>query len=430
MKGGLRPGEIVEVVVEKGVYRGLALARQAGQVVFVSHALPGERVRVRVERAASGYVNARLLEVLEPSADRRASPCPYFPRCGGCAYQHGSYEAQRRLKESVLRDALARAGVSWPAEIPVQASREDGWRTRAVFHLASLSGELKLGLFEEGSHRVVDVETCLQVSPRMNRTARALLEALRSRPAWAGAVRGIELAESGDGERLIACLQVQGEPRDGASLATLGAEVPSLGALGLTSEDRSYVPVFGDPHVETAVSGVVFRAHARSFFQGNRFLVEPLAQAVTAALGEGGTVLDLYSGVGLFSLLAARRAALVRSAEASAQAVADARFNLSRAGFPNVEIEASDVAAAVARWPVSAEEQVVLDPPRAGAGVKVVEAIVARQPSTVVYVSCDPPTLGRDLQSFLKHGYRLESLRAFDLFPDTFHIETLAVLKP
>jgi 23S rRNA (uracil1939-C5)-methyltransferase len=430
VKGGLRAGEIVELSIEKGVYRGLGLARHEGQVVFVPHALPGEQVRARVERLGRGFVNARLLSVVSPSAARREPPCPYVPRCGGCAYQELDYPGQLAVKADVLRDALARSGVKWDAEIPIQGSPEVGWRTRASFHVSGGPRELRLGLFEEGSHRVVDVETCLQVSTGMNRTARALLEGLRARPQWASAVRGIELAESGDGARCVACLRVQGDLGAASSLAALASDVPWLTGLGLTSEDGAapYVGLSGDPHVETVVSGVALRSHVQSFFQGNRFLVEPLAQAALAALPSGGALLDLYSGVGLFSLLGAGRFDSVRAAEAGARAVEDARYNAGRAGIANVQVDAVDVGAALAAWPVAADERILLDPPRSGAGVSVVEAVVARQPRAVVYVSCDPPTLARDLQALLGRGYALQSLQALDLFPDTFHVETIAAL--
>jgi 23S rRNA (uracil1939-C5)-methyltransferase len=429
-KDGLRPGDVVDVAVEKGVYRGLGLARHQGQVVFVPHTIAGETARVRVERVGRGYANARLLELTTPSSERRASPCPYAPRCGGCAHQEMDYGAQLRLKEAVLRDSLARAGVEWAVPIPVQASPETGWRMRASLHLASTPGGLKLGLFEEGSHRVVDVEQCLQLSDTLNRTARGILDALRTRPAWAARVRSLELAESADGARRVACLHVEGDLGESAPLAALRSEVPWLTGLGVADVDgRRFVLLGGDPYTESIVGGVTFRCHVRSFFQGNRYLVEPLAQAVLAALPEGGTVLDLYSGVGLFALLAARRGGRVRGVEANPLAVEDARVNAARAHLGDVSFDAMDVAAALVSWPVAAAESVILDPPRTGAGPGVIEAVRARQPARIVYVSCDPPTLGRDLRGLVGHGYRITSVHAFDMFPDTFHIETVVALQ-
>jgi 23S rRNA (uracil1939-C5)-methyltransferase len=426
----LRPGEVLDLEIEKGVYRGLGLARHHGQVVFVPHVLPGERVRARVQQVGRGFVQAHLEAVLTPAADRRDSPCPYVPRCGGCAHQEMEYAAQLRLKVAVLRDALGRAGVPWEAEIPVRGSAERGWRTRAVFHVASGAGGLQLGLYEEGTHRVVDLEACLQVSDAMNRTARAILAGLRERADLALRVKGIALAESGDGQQLVAVLQVEGELGPLAGLAALQGDLPWVTGLALLSErgaHSTFVMLHGEPYVVASVGGLTLRSHACAFFQGNRFLVEPLAEAVLAELPVAGTVLDLYSGVGLFSLLAARRGATVHAAELDDLAVADARHNAERAGL-KVAFEIADVRTALASWPVTTSESVILDPPRSGAEPGIVEAIAARKPERIVYVSCDPPTLGRDLKRLAAAGYRLQSLQAFDLFPDTFHVETIASL--
>jgi 23S rRNA (uracil1939-C5)-methyltransferase len=428
---GLRPGAVIEVQVEKGVYRGLGLARHEGQVVFVPHVVPGERARVRVEQAGRGYANARLLAVLSASDQRRTPPCPYVPRCGGCAHQEMDYTAQLALKEAVLRDALARAGVAWERPIPVEPSPETSWRTRASLHVAPSPQGVRLGFYEEGSHRLVDIETCLQLSESLNRTARAIAEWLRAHPQHAGSVRGLDLAESGDGRQTVACLHVEGDLGWAARLSSLAGDVPGLTGLGaapVADGDTRFVLLAGDPHVESEVDGLVFRCHVRSFFQGNRHLVAPLARAVVAGLPPGGTVLDLYCGVGLFALLAARGVREVRGAEISRWAVDDARANAERAGLTNVRFETMEVAAALAAWPAASDERVILDPPRTGAGGPVVEALLARAPSHVVYVSCDPPTLGRDLRGLLAGGYAIESVRAFDLFPDTFHVETVVTL--
>ncbi|PYQ03453.1 MAG: hypothetical protein DMF83_21065, partial [Acidobacteria bacterium] len=201
---GLRAGNVIDAVVEKGVYRGLGLARHQGQVVFIPRGLPGDQVRARVQSATSGYVKAEVEERLAPGPGRRPSPCPFFPACGGCAYQELAYPAQLALKEQILRESLSRAGVAWDGEIPLTGSPEQGWRTRASFHLVEAPEGLRLGLYAEGTHRVVDLPYCLQVSEAMNRTQRALRASLSEQPRWARRVRGLDLAESGDGKRLAA----------------------------------------------------------------------------------------------------------------------------------------------------------------------------------------------------------------------------------
>jgi 23S rRNA (uracil1939-C5)-methyltransferase len=429
----LQPGEAVEVLVEKGVYRGQGLARHQGQVVFVPRGLPGDRHRVRVVSASPGYVRAESEALLEGGAGRRPSPCPAFPQCGGCAYQELTYEAQLHLKEDVLRESLARAHVPWEGPIPLVGSPEEGWRTRASFHLQERDGRWLLGLYEDGTHRVVDLPRCLQLSPAMGRVARRLLEELSGRPAWARGVAGIDLAEAGDGSSLVVALETTLDPGEATALSPLArvdGAITGLGVHGGRGRARRFLSLAGEPFVETTAGGVQLRSHVQSFFQSNRFLVDPLVAAVGDLLGEGGDVLDLYAGVGLFALASAARAESVHALELSPTAVEDAEFNVRRAGRPRVRVSRAEVATALARLPSSGAERVILDPPRTGAGPSVVRALSARRPEVVVYVSCDPPTLGRDLRTFAEKGYLPDAVQAFDLFPDTFHLETVVRLRP
>jgi 23S rRNA (uracil1939-C5)-methyltransferase len=423
----LARGDVVDATIEKGVYRGLGLARHQGQVIFVPRAAPGDRVRLEITETSAGYVRGRVLERLQDGPGRRPSPCPYVPRCGGCTYQELEPEAQLRLKEGILRECLERAGVRWEAPIPLAASPERAWRTRAAFHFAtSPSGELRLGLHEEGTRKVVDLEHCLQLSEAANGAARSLVSALAKSPR-PPKVRTLEIAESQDGSRLVLNLKTAARAGDVQRLAPLG-EIPGVTGFGVETDRGVFVSLRGDPWVENSVQGVRIRAHVQSFFQGNRFLLEDLVSAATSALPRGGRVLDLYSGVGLFALAVAPRSLDVRGAESNPRAVEDARGNLERAGFTNVRIQAGDVQDLLATWPVEEGEHVVLDPPRTGAGGEVVRAVLSRNPASVVYVSCDPPTLGRDLRIFALGGYLPTEIRAFDLFPDTFHLETVVRL--
>lgn len=430
---GLRAGDVVETVVEKGVYRGLGLARHEGQVVFIPRGLPGDRVRARVQSTTSGYVKAEVEARLEPGPARRPSPCPFFPPCGGCAYQELAYAAQLTLKEQILRESLARAGVAWEGEIPMSGSPERGWRTRASFHLAEGPEGVRLGLYAEGTHRVVDLPYCLQVSEAMNRTQRELRAALAERPRWSRRVRGVDLAESGDGGRLVAALETAMGPAEAVSLSPLADAAPSLTGFGVVAgydRQRRFHLLRGEPYVENEVHGRRLRSHVGSFFQGNRFLLDDLVAAVVEMTPRGGAVLDLYAGVGLFALALAAGADSVEGVELNPIAVEDARHNAERAGLSHVRFHRGDALAGLASWRVNADERIVLDPPRTGAGVELVRAIASRHPAVVVYVSCDPPTLGRDLKAFSGEGYAPDAVRAFDLFPDTFHMETVVRLVP
>jgi len=429
----LKAGDVVELDIEKAVYRGLGLARHEGQVVFVPRAIPGDRVRARIESVTPGYVRALPEAVMRGAALRRASPCPLFTRCGGCAYQDVSYAEQLRLKEAILRESLSRAGVRWEGEIPLRASPEEGWRTRATLHLEEAQGALRLGLHEEGSHRVVDVEACLQLSPAMNRAARALRAALDERRSDARRIHDVELVESPDGAKLVICLETDLAVPQAVGLAPLADAVPGLTGLGAMAADgrgRRFLSLRGDPHVEAQVRGLRLRSHVRSFFQGHRFLLEDLVGEVVGLTPRGGAVLDLYAGVGLFALALAGQADEVLGAELDPFAVEDARANIEANQKTNVRVRQGDVQEALASWPATPGERIVLDPPRTGAGGPVVKAVAARRPEAVVYVSCDPPTLGRDLAAFAKHGYEPDTIRAFDLFPDTFHLEAIVRLTP
>jgi 23S rRNA (uracil1939-C5)-methyltransferase len=423
-------GEVVELAIEKDVYRGRGLGRLDGRIVFVPRAHAGDRVRARLVEVHAGWAEAQLVEVVAAAEARREPPCRYAPRCGGCAYQQLDPGEQRRVKEAVLRESLARAGVPYDGAVAVHASPEQGWRMRAALHFELSRDELRLGLRQEGTRRVVDVESCLQLSSRMNEAARTVRAALSGRAALLPHLRGLDLLESPEGDTLVATLETTLRPRDARGLAALGRESPLLAGFGVACGER-LAWLHGSPYVEARVLGQTLRTHARSFFQGNRYLLETLASEVRDLMPrEGERILDLYSGVGLFALpLAARDDCEVVAVELARQAAEDARANAQRAGLARVRVVTEDVARALAALPRVTRERILLDPPRTGAGPQVVDLVADREPSAIVYVSCDPPTLARDLARFAARGYRADTVALFDLFPDTFHLETVVRLR-
>jgi 23S rRNA (uracil1939-C5)-methyltransferase len=428
---GLRVGDVLEVDVEKGVYRGLGLARHQGRVLFVRRGLPGDRLRVRVDSLSAGYARASTLSLLRPGRGRREPPCPHFERCGGCAYQSLAYDDQLALKEQLLRETLARARVPWEGPIRVHASPERGWRTRASFHVQSGPGGVALGLREEGTHRVVDLPYCLQLSAAMNDAYRAFARAFADRPDLARRVRDVDLLESLDGSQRVAVLDGDLDVAQAASLGAVSDRVPHLtgfGALLGRAGRRRFLPLRGEPYVESSVLGLKLRCHARSFFQANRFLVEDLARTVVELAGPGGRVMDLYAGVGLFALPLARNADEVAAVEHNTFAAADAEANALAAGLGNLRVRRTDVLEGLSDWRAEPGERIVLDPPRTGAGAEVVREVAARGPAAVVYVACDAATLARDLQLFGASGYRPAVVHLLDLFPDTLHFETIVRL--
>jgi tRNA/tmRNA/rRNA uracil-C5-methylase (TrmA/RlmC/RlmD family) len=265
----------------------------------------------------------------------------------------------------------------------------------------------------------------------MNAVMEGLRRSLERRPGLASRVSDLRLAEGREPGRVVASLEGELTAADTPQLLALQDDAPlsGLGARIGPARNRRYSHLAGDPSVVSEVLGRRYRVHSESFFQGNRFLVEDLARTVRERLPAGGRVLDLYSGVGLFALGLAETAQSVLGIEGNAYAVADAVFNAEAAGLSGVRFLQGDVAGVLATVPRDADERIVLDPPRSGAGVALMQAVAARGPAAIVYVSCDPPTLARDLNAVVASGYRLASLDLFDLFPDTFHLETVALLQ-
>lgn len=424
----LQPGAILDLSIEKPAYPGRGLARHSGRVVFVPRTYPGDRVRARVRATHRTWAEADLVELVEPSPARRAPPCPNGPDCAGCTFQDVVPAEQLRLKEAVLRESLARARVTYDGAIGLTASEQEaGWRLRATLHAGRVGGRFVLGYRRDGSPEVTDHRACLQLSTRLNEVARRLRGELAERPELVGAAGELQLLEAPDGASVAGLLST-GLPRArAASLDGLGGDLP----LGIEFEPRGTLWLRGDPHVRVPLLGLELRVHVRSFFQSNRHLYEALAREVLALLPPGsGRVLDLYAGVGLFSLpLAARDGCEVVAVEHGGASTRDARANAAANGLA-VRVMESDVAKALSDLAPAPSERVILDPPRTGAGPEVVSLIAGRQPATIVYVSCDPPTLARDLAHFARLGYHARSLRLVDLFPNTFHLETIAELTP
>ena len=403
------------------------IARHLGQVVLVRGAIPGERVKAWIERAEKRLAYAVTREVIEPSPDRRDGLAD--PLCGGALYSHIRYERQLAIKSDVVRDAFARLG-RYPIEdaVAVAASPEAGYRMRARLHVHGA----RVGFYREGTHQLCDAAPTRQLRDDTMDAVQRLAAALQR--AQPDALTSIAVSENIAGDERAAHLELApGATVDAALLedaATasairgLSAREPSTGRLATAGE-----PAVDDPlDVVTAgrvADGAITR-HAESFFQGNRFLLAALVIAVADAVPDNGEVLDLYAGVGLFSVpLAAIGHLEVTAVEGDRAGGADLREN-ARAYEPRVKIQISgveDYLAARKRAPAS----VIVDPPRTGMSKDAVERLARLAAPRIVYVSCDPPTLARDARRLLDAGYRLTSLRGFDFFPNTPHVESLAV---
>jgi 23S rRNA (uracil1939-C5)-methyltransferase len=388
----------VEVTIDKWVYGGAAMARIEGRVVFVPFVLPGETAQIQVK---DGEMHAELAGIVQPAAERVSPPCPLFTRCGGCHYQHAPYEFQLARKVEILREQLRRVGkIKWEGEIATVSGPALGYRNRAQFHVANG----KIGYLAPGSHDLIPVDgECPISSPRLNQ-ALAEMRGRMSDRRFPNFVHSLELFTDETN------VQVNILETDRPVAKSFYDWCQSTVAL-------EYATPFGK-----------FRVSPRSFFQVNRFLIE---QLVEAAIGDasGQTAVDLYAGVGLFALPLARKFAKVAAVEAGVTAARDLEVNAQNAGLviQHLQGRVEDHLARMTATP----DFVVADPPRAGLGKTVVSHLERLKPPKLTIVSCDPATLARDVAGLLggSAGYSIDKLTLVDLFPQTYHLETVVQLS-
>jgi len=415
-----------ELTPTKLVYGGDALGHHAGRAVLVPRVLPGERVEVEEVRTAKGMVHARPLRILQAAPERIDPPCPYFSRCGGCHYQHLTPELQSSSKREILRETLRRLGsIDWKGEIPVRAGPAWNYRNQAQIKVArQASGRVELGFFEVQSHRVYPVDNCLILSPRLN----AVLGELR-RPEWAqglATLREIDLAVDERDEEVMLALHSDAASAESEQVGRNLLE-RIHGAVCVTLVAKNRFRVLGKPGLHYSVGGIRYRVSPGSFFQVSRFLTLELVTSVTGG-EQGGLALDLFAGVGLFSLPLARRFERVVAVEANPIATSDLKANAEANGFPNLRAANETTYDFLRRFAQAEADLVVMDPPRAGVDAGSLKLLAALGPRKIHYLSCSPPTLARDLSFLVRHGYQLHSIELFDLFPQTYHIEALAKL--
>ncbi|MGD1101162.1 MAG: class I SAM-dependent RNA methyltransferase [Terriglobia bacterium] len=441
----------------KLVYGGEALGFQGGRTVLTPRVLPGERAEVEEVRRQKGVVHARPLRILEASRERIEPLCGYFGRCGGCQYQHLPHAAQVTVKGEILRETLRRLGqVKWEEPIPAHSGPAWNYRNQAQLKVGTApDGAPALGFFEAESNRLIPINACPILSPRLN----SLLAVLRSEP-WISELangREVELLADDRDEKVMLTLAGSWNAPEAETLAhKCLAELAGVVTVAV-AQDAS-VRVFGEPHLTYRVGEFAYRVSPTAFFQSARFLLSELVAAVvapgfspaftndvapgfspahaglkagaTSLKGESGVVaIDLYAGVGLFTLPLARRFDQVIAVEANPQAAADLAANARAVPGNRIRAIAGTAFDFLRRYAQMEPDLVVMDPPRAGVGAATLKLLLALRPKRLHYVSCSPPTLARDLGFLLQHGYRLDSLELFDCFPQTYHIESLARLS-
>ncbi|MFC8277408.1 class I SAM-dependent RNA methyltransferase [Streptomyces sp. NPDC057271] len=427
-------GEEYEVEVGPVAHGGHCIARtEGGRVLFVRHALPGERVVARVTEGeeTSRYLRADAVTILEASKDRVEAPCPFAGpgKCGGCDWQHAKPGAQRRLKGEVVAEQLQRLagltpeeagwdGTVMPAEgDKLPAGEVPQWRTRVQY---AVDTEGHAGLRKHRSHEVEVIDHCMIAAPGVS-------ELGIEKRTWEGMASVEAIAASGSGDR-----QVILTPRPGARLPLVELDKP-VSVLRVDEKDGGVHRVHGRPFVRERADDRTYRVGNGGFWQVHPKAAQTLVLAVMQGLmpRKGDTALDLYCGVGLFAGAIADRVGdqgAVLGIESGKRAVEDARHNLE--AYDRVRIEQGKVETVLPRTRISEVDLIVLDPPRAGAGKQTVTHLAGLGARRIAYVACDPAALARDLAYFKDNGYRTRTLRVFDLFPMTHHVECVAILEP
>ncbi|HLJ25955.1 MAG TPA: 23S rRNA (uracil(1939)-C(5))-methyltransferase RlmD [Candidatus Angelobacter sp.] len=421
----------MNLTIEKLIYGGDGLARQAeGKAVFVPLVLPGEEISATIAEDKPGFARATVDELLTPSEKRIQPGCAYFGSCGGCHYQHTGYENQLEIKRAILRETFRRTGkFEWQEEIITHAGEPWNYRNRTRMKL-QVGREFAIGYRRLASHELLPVEKCPISSPAINRLIYHLWELGREQRVPQG-IGEIEFFANHDDSALL--LEVYGSPpitglqeffRD---LKVRMPEVQGLSAFTLSGPHSPAAPeareVLGQDFLAYRAEDREFRVSAGSFFQTNRFLVDELVQAVTSGLS-GRMALDLYAGVGLFANHLSKRFHQVFAVESSPAAAGDLQANAQK----NVTAVRATTEQFLQKSINLNADVVVADPPRAGMGEGTTKLLAALRVPRISYLSCDPTTLARDLRLLLDFGYKIEEVHLIDLFPQTFHIESLVRL--
>ena len=421
--------ERTEVRIEKLVYGGSGLARlENGQAVFVPGALPGERVAIEIKRRKKGFLEAELIEVISPSPSRIAPPCNGEKQCTGATWPHILYKAQLKYKQEILLDALQRIGGMEPARpLPIIPSpRIDHYRLRTQFNVRMKDGRQRIGFFRQGSYDLVEVEEAFLINPLIDKVLKGIRALSNELPSLTEI--HINATPSGEAHVLLFSEQSSLSPMETFFTKLKGLVPEVIGITGFAGRKKTFS--LGSNRLRLDIEGLTLYATEGNFFQvnweQNRNMVRTVLDFV--ALGGTETVLDLYCGIGNFSLPLAAGAKSVIGIESGYAAVEDAIANAKLNGIVNAEFIADDLQKGLKTLiqRKMRADVIVLDPPRAGATLKTLERVLAFVPQKIVYVSCNPSTLARDLKFFHLFGFRLDRLQPVDMFPYTYHIECVA----
>ncbi len=425
--------------IDKAIYGGSGLGRIAegeltGKTVFVPMTLPGELVEMHITGDKRSFANAELDAVLEPAPSRTVPPCPHYGVCGGCQYQHALYLQQLEMKAAILRETLERAHISNVPAIEMAQSEPWGYRNRIRLHVQRTP--FALGYRQRASHATLPIGVCPIAAPILERALHAL-QRLGGQAAVMTACEEAEFFTNAAQDAVLLSVWTTRAAHDAtqqlaALCLALQEELPELAGAGLFSAAQGKqashrLARWGSDSISYAAADFPYRVSLGSFFQVNRLLVDALVSLVAEGRS-GGLAWDLYAGAGLFSRALTTRFAHVVAVEA-ASSFADLEHNLAGTAHTAMRATTLDFLRKQSRNRAGGEpDLVVVDPPRAGLGSEVTTLLAGVSPATIVYVSCDPATLSRDLQALLQSGYTLQTIHLVDLFPQTFHMESVTVL--
>ena len=442
--------QIYETVVTDYTAEGQGVAHIEGCAVFVPNAVAGERIRVRIEKAQKTWAAGKIVEILEKSPHRVNRECPVAKLCGGCDFWHMDYEEESRLKAQRVRQCLNRIAGEAPEEIPIlSAPTCRNYRNKAQYPVSAKKGRAYAGFFRAGTHEVVENKRCLILPEEADAVKDAVVDYVNQfripvydEVAHKGLLRHIYVRRGVVSGQILVCLVCNGSklPKVEELLKRL-QKIPGFTTLVLSVNTKKGNAVLGDEfitlhgpgYIEDTLCGLNFRLSPRSFYQVNHHQAQRLYETAISQAGitKNDLVLDLYCGVGTITLAMASAAGKVIGVEVIPQAVEDARDNARRNGIENAEFFCADAGQAALELERKGihPDVVVVDPPRKGLNADTIEALHRMAPRRIVYVSCDPATLARDVAALKDRGYTLQNATAADLFPRCAHVESIAVLQ-
>ena len=445
----LTKNAIYDAYITDYTSEGQGVAHIEGCAVFIPNAIAGEKYRVRIELARKTWAAGKIVEIQEKSSHRVNRECPVAKLCGGCDFWHMDYEEESRLKAERVKNCLNRMGGENLEKVEILAAPTcHGYRNKAQYPVAAKKGRAYAGFFRAGTHDVVENKRCLILPEDTDRVKDTVMDyvnqnrvSVYDETAHTGLLRHIYVRRGAVSGQILVCLVINGRsiPKAHELVARL-RKIPGFTTLVLSVNTKKgnavlgdeFLTIYGPGYIEDTLCGLTFRLSPRSFYQVNHHQAQRLYEAAIrqAQITKEDTVLDLYCGVGTITLAMASAAGKVIGVEVVPQAVGDARDNAKRNGIENAEFfcgDAGQAALELERKGVKADV-VVVDPPRKGLNADTIEALARFAPRRIVYVSCDPATLARDVALLKQRGYGLKNALAADLFPRCSHVESIVTL--